>query len=117
MLLLASVPTLGRLSAATAAPVPAGDIAHAGHAMAMAGMPHLRDAVHPAPAQPTPPPHRHDTDCAYCALLGATVPAVASALALPSAALPACAPRPWRAPTQCARPAGALGSRGPPRRA
>lgn len=109
MLLLASVPTLGRLAAA-AAPVQV----HGGHAMAMPGMAHAHAAAHLPPAQPAHPAHQHDEDCAYCALLGATVPTLVSALALPPSLLPDSAPSPWRAPSQRALPAGALGSRGPP---
>lgn len=112
MLLLASVPTLGRLAAA-AAPVHV----HGGHAMAMAaipGMAHAHAAAHVPPAQPAHPAHQHEDDCAYCALLGATVPTLVSALALPPSLLPDSAPRPWRALSRRALPPGALGSRGPP---
>jgi hypothetical protein len=110
MLLLASVPTLGRL-AASAAPVHV----HDGQAMAaMPGMAHADAAAHVPPAHPAHPAHQHDEDCAYCALLGATVPALVSALALPPSLPPEIAPSPWRAPSRRALPPGALGSRGPP---
>lgn len=114
ILLLASVPTIGRLLAPTIAAQ-----GHAHHAKAdMPGMamPAVSDASHVAPPRPLHPTHRHDDDCAYCALLGTTLPIIASALALPPALLPPLPSRPWRAPLHRALPRGAPGSRGPPAR-
>ncbi|MGN6513216.1 MAG: DUF2946 family protein [Lysobacteraceae bacterium] len=112
MLLLASIPTVGRLAGGTPSPHAAAMPAHA-----MAGMAHATGhGAHPHAAPSRQPAHPHGEDCAYCTLLGATMPAVAAALAWP-ASLPDIAPRSWPSPSRPALPPGALGSRGPPARA
>jgi hypothetical protein len=120
-LLLAGVPTLGRLL--TDAPAPASPTVPMAHAMAMPMGMHAmgqmatvpRASHRPTPSAPPHAGHVHDEDCAYCPLLGAMLAAhQVLALDIPASGLPhyvdpqiASAPRP-------ARPPGTRGSRGPP---
>lgn len=118
MLLLAAVPTLGRLAGTDAA----GALAHAaaGHASAPAhaaghdtGAHHARSGDRAPARRPVPFPH-HGGDCDYCPLLAAL--ATPAPVALPPASGPvfrfAIAP-PADPATRWRHPAG-LGSRGPP---
>ena len=109
-LLLATVPTLGRLLA----PEAAASTAHVAHAMhAMAGMQHAmsHDVAH-LPA--IPPPHQHDVDCPYCPLLGTVLATPLRALALAAPIPPAFDTPRFTDPHEPVRHHGSLGSRGPP---
>jgi hypothetical protein len=118
-LLLAVVPTLGRLlGPAAAAPAPA-------HAMAMSMAMHhgehaMETMVHGASHDHAPAGahhfgHDHQGDCAYCPLLGSAVAAQTLAFDIPSSMLPRHAARPDATPPRIAHLRGTLGSRGPPR--
>lgn len=106
MLLLATVPTLGRLAGTASG--------EAGALVAHRMAHHMPHGMAHAEAPIAPPHHQHDDDCAYCVLLGSAVPAVPLALAFSAPALPAFAMPSGRAPPQRALPRGRLGSRGPP---
>ena len=119
-LLLATVPTIGRLCAPAAS--------HAGMPMAAMAMPHampvMPDGMGPAsvghaPHGPHrhPAPHDHDVDCAYCPLASATLLAP---LLVPSVAVAIVPAPPLFRVVHTAVPfrlLGTLGSRGPPRQA
>ena len=120
ILLLALVPTLGRLAQASAA---GSDAAPSWAAMCTArGLESLRlppsahglaHATGEAPSSPHSP-HGSAGDCDYCPLLAATIPVAIATPSIPPAAAPPalCTSRPQPARTQ-PHPCG-LGSRGPP---
>lgn len=121
ILLLALVPTLGRLAQASAA---AGEAAPSWAAMCTArGLESIRlpvaahdptyDAV-PATGGAPAAPHGAAGDCDYCPLLAAAIPATVATHSIPPAALPPalCTFRALAARAQ-PHPCG-LGSRGPP---
>jgi hypothetical protein len=118
-LLLAVVPTVGRLLG-TSAPVSAPHSIAMQMPMAMGhgmhdAMARTADASHPS--APTPSPHSghdHDGDCAYCPLLGAMLATQALALDLPPAAAPRQPVQRAPATPRFAQPRSTLGSRGPP---
>lgn len=111
ILLLAMVPTLGRLAGS----VPGEAAASVAHQMGHHPMAsHMPGMAHAAGDRAAPPHHRHDDDCAYCVLLGSAVPTVTLALALPATPLPVFAMPPWTVRPQRSLPRGRLGSRGPP---
>ena len=119
-LLLATVPTIGRLFATppSHAGMPMGAMALS-HGMAAMpdGRVHAASMGH-APVQPVhghPRPHQHDADCAYCPLVATTL--VAPLLTPTIAPAPAPATTTFRLPRTAIRfrRLGTLGSRGPPR--
>jgi hypothetical protein len=123
-LLLATVPTLGRLlgpAAAVPAPVHAMAMSmamHHGTAHAMETMAHGAPHGHaPAGAPHSGHGHEHDGDCAYCPLLGSVLAAQTLALDVPPPVIPRHAVRTEAAAPRIARLRGNLGSRGPPHRA
>ncbi|MCJ0825212.1 DUF2946 family protein [Luteimonas sp. 50] len=118
MLLLATLPTLGRLQGARADS--AGAAAQSAWA-AMCTTAGLRDVAPPAIGQPvagndggTPTPPGHGEDCAYCPLLAAVVAALALVAFFLPQRLPPCLCT-WHRPAvrTTLHPCG-LGSRGPP---
>lgn len=121
-LLLAVVPTLGRMLAPASAHG-ASPTAHAhatAHGMdtamvrAMGHAAPTEHAHHPAPSPDHPGQHQHDADCAYCPLLATTVLAPMQTLALALAPLPASPPSRTASARVTERFHGSLGSRGPP---
>ena len=112
-LLLAVVPTLGRLLT----PASVADMAPAAHAMHdMAGMRHAMaedGALAHRPSAPAPP-HQHDVDCPYCPLLATVLSTPFHMLVLAAPALPAHETPRFRDPHVSALLLGNLGSRGPP---
>jgi hypothetical protein len=118
-LLLATVPTLGRLYASVDSPV-ATSMAHmrsTAHGMDAAMARAMDHATHAASRRLHPPGHArhaHDADCAYCPLLAATVAGPMHALAVASASAPASAPPRLALVRVPMRLHGTLGSRGPP---
>jgi hypothetical protein len=119
-LLLAVVPTLGRLLAPTPAPsaAPMMHVQAMAHGMDGAMARTMGHAAHANPGHSHAPGgghrHEHDADCAYCPLLATTLVAPMQALAIASVPLPPAAPprlARTRVPT---RFHGSLGSRGPP---
>jgi len=120
-LLLATVPTLGRLlGEAHASPhAMAMPMAMAPMDHAMATMAHGARGVSHEPAQGGAPHagHDHEGDCAYCPLLGSVLTAQTLAFEIPSSLLPRHAARTDATPARVAHLRGTLGSRGPPRAA
>jgi hypothetical protein len=108
VLLLALVPTFGRLAQAAGH-----DPLDARGTVAMCtarGLERVPDPGHPEPA-----PHHDNGDCAYCPLLGSAVPpAPQVALAAAPAPAPALCTPSSSARVGAQHPCG-LGSRGPPR--
>ena len=120
-LLLAGVPTLGRLL--TDAPGPASHTVPMAHAMTMPMGMHAMEQIasvprashRPAPAVPPHAGHQHDADCAYCTLLGAMLAAhQVLALDIPASGLPHYVDRQIASAPSPTRPPGTRGSRGPP---
>jgi len=103
VLLLATLPTLGRLWFPRHP---------ASHAMSM-GHGHAMPAEHDT-RDPLPPPHEHAQDCAYCALLSDMVPPTFMAAAMPLAPAPAPPPTPIASIPRAAMHGSGLGARGPP---
>lgn len=105
-LLLATVPSLARLSTAFTASANA-------PLAAMAAMPGMHHPGGKMPAHPMPGGTEHE-DCAYCPLLHALIVPVLALLALLAQVAPAVMPRRLRsARIDAPHPCG-LGSRGPP---
>lgn len=104
ILLLAMVPTLGRIAQARAA---GADAAPAWAAMCT--MQGLRQV--PLPSPPAP---QASGDCAYCPLLAATLVATVGAPSVPSAALPRALCTSIASDRKAELHACGLGSRGPP---
>jgi len=104
VLLLATLPTLGRLWLPTHSPSHSMSMAH-GHAM-----PGERDT-----RDPLSPAHEHAQDCAYCALLSDAVPPTFLAAAIPPAPVSAPRPMPIASIPPAAMHGSGLGARGPPR--
>jgi hypothetical protein len=108
VLLLATLPTLGRLW------LPAHPASHSpSHSMSMAHG-HAMPAGHDT-RDPLPPAHEHAQDCAYCALLSDTVPPTLLAAAISQAPVPAPRPMPIASMPPAAVRGSGLGARGPPR--
>jgi len=121
-LLLAVMPTVGRLWSSTqAGQGAAGALIHAMAGHAVAGAPMHRMAMVPqagdaAAKHPASFHHDHD-DCAYCGLLNTMAgPVLLLALLLPQDT-PVHHPQPWREPRIVALHPCGLGSRGPPQAA
>lgn len=117
ILLLALLPTLGRLAQARAA----GSDATPSWA-AMCTSRGLQPVLLPAAGQAAThvdgrapdAPDRSTGDCAYCPLLAATMPAAAASLPVPPAALPPALCTFHALPTRAQPHPCGLGSRGPP---
>jgi DUF2946 family protein len=103
IVLLSTMPTLGRLAARPEA-LP--------HAMSAAGHDHTMPARQPA-GDPLQPEHAHVHDCPYCLLLAGALPTAAIALGLTT--IPSMSPA-WghAAPARQHRIGAGLGARGPP---
>ncbi len=106
MLLLASLPTLGRL----ASPVHA--LAHAGSMAGHAMPPMPGHAPHGAPV-----PHEHHEDCDYCVLLAGAVPTPMSVPVVAAAPPGVWVSTPPESGVIAAPMGPGLGARGPPRAA
>jgi len=119
-LLLAGVPTLGRLLTDTRTPAlhPAPMAGAMAMPMGMHGMGQMAAvprSYRPAPTVPPPAGHVHDADCAYCPLLGAMLVAhQVLALDIPASGLPHYVDRQIASAPRQTRPRGTRGSRGPP---
>ena len=114
VVLLAVMPTVGRLWSATRAPADmSGPMNHAMAGMAMPAMTGTHGNGGSHPAHPAPGCGEHD-DCAYCSLLNTmTGVCLATVLVLPQP--PPLHPVPhYRAPRIAALHPCGLGSRGPP---
>lgn len=115
LLLLATVPTLGRVMASTAAEPAVAGAVRTDRGATPAEHEHHRSRI--AEGEGATPPLHAAEDCVYCVLLGALAPPVAQG---PHFAVPRAPHTPVgrvRAAPATTQPLSTLGSRGPPRAA